>query len=60
MRSSQNKSTLKIGTIFFPQVGGGGGGGGVKCPTRFMFGWDVMGVVPLELDEHNQNKRTLD
>lgn len=25
MRSSQNKSTLKIGTIFFPQVGGEGG-----------------------------------
>lgn len=59
MRSSQNKSTLKIGTIFF-FLRLGAGGGGVKCPTRFMFGWDVMGVVPLELDEHNQNKQTLD
>lgn len=59
MRSPQNKSTLKIGTIFF-FLRLGTGGGGVNGPTGFMFGWDVMGAVPLELDEHNQNKQTLD
>lgn len=58
MRSPPNK----IGTIFFPRVGGRGGVGRgvVSSPTGFMFGWDVMGAEPLELDGHNQNKQTLD
>lgn len=50
MRSPQNRSTLKIGTLFLRL-----GAGVVNCQTGLMFGWDVMGgVEPRELNEDDQ------